>query len=73
MEQDSMNQYEECIKRMSDELSAILMKNEPDILAKFKNLDADVYKILMKTGNCTMQKVSEALNLDLKKKAEKKD
>ncbi|MEI6243091.1 MAG: hypothetical protein WCP39_06780 [Chlamydiota bacterium] len=65
----NIKQYEECIKKMSDELVEVLFKTEPDLLGKFKSLDADLYKILMKTGNAAMQKVGEKLSADLKKKS----
>jgi len=74
MEKENVRQeYKECIQSMSNELALILMEKEEDLIKKFKVLDADIYKILMEVGNCTMQKIGETLAEDVKKKALNKD
>ncbi len=65
---DIKDEYQELIKKISEELAEKLLKNEIDLEKKFTSFDSEVHKILMEIGKNTMQIVGNNLTCEVKKK-----
>lgn len=70
---DIRKKYEEKIKKISEELAEDLLKNEPNLIVRFRSFDAEVHKVLMEVGKQTMMTIGISVEEEIKKKLLKVD